>query len=350
MHTTDQPEETLSEGATPRAPGASAGDSAGETTEDEPTALTSALRPSPPTSNGGAAAAVEGSPFASLKRTVLPVLPSTERPGATTEAYSVRLPTELKRRLMEAVQREGGRAAPLFEQLLEAHETQREETEGDMAEKFVRTRRNIEGHLRALVVTLTADLRDLAADEEAHEAEAADLVRALHEAKRQASQEREEFEAKARRFAQERTAESADLEAALATRSQLEEERAELRASLRALHHSLADARTQTEAAAGHREKFAKMEQKLSEAEQRAARTDLHREEAELKLARAVEDLARMRRNFDENEALRVRQHETAEEERKALHARSAAERERLEATIERLQTRMSEMTRESGR
>ena len=81
------------------------------------------------------------------------------------EPYSVRLPPDLKRRLLDAVAREGGRAAPLFEQLLEAYESKREESEGNMAEKFVRARRNVEGHLRALVVTLTADLRDLAAGE-----------------------------------------------------------------------------------------------------------------------------------------------------------------------------------------
>lgn len=209
MPTTEQPEETLSEGATLRAPGASAGLSAEETEDgQEPKALASSQRPAPlsPPAPTHAVSADEASPFASLKRTVLPVLPSTERQGATTEAYSVRLPTELKRRLMEAVQREGGRAAPLFEQLLEAHESKREEANVEMAEKFVLTRLNVEGHLRALMVTLTADLRDLAADEEAHEAEAADLACALQEAKRQAAQEREAIEAKERRSAQERAA------------------------------------------------------------------------------------------------------------------------------------------------
>jgi hypothetical protein len=346
MHTTDQPEETLSEGATPRAPGASAGLSAEEGQDGaEPMALASSLRPvpapPPPSAHGGSTG--EASPFAAIKRNVLPF---AERSGATTEAYSVRLPTELKRRLMEAVQREGGPAAALFEQLLEAHESKREEAEGDMAEKFVRTRRNVEGHLRALMVTLTADLRELAAGDDMLEAESVDLVLQLKEAMAAHEATQRTLEARNTQFVEQRHAWEDERKTLQDAQAAAAAEIRDLKEALKIVHMSLSETQGRLAEVATLKERLLRAETKAAEEAQRAGRADLAREEAELKLARASEDLTRERRALAENENLRVRQHQMAEEERKALESRAAAENERLEAMVERLQFRLAEMTK----
>jgi hypothetical protein len=299
---------------------------------------------------------IAGNPFASLRA---PARALHERLGATaaamaappaTEPYSIRVSPDVKRRFGEAIAQDGGRPALFFEKLLDLHDETAGGADTGLAEPFARVRRNVEGHVRALMVALTADLRDLEETSDLQESEVANLTLQLHELQTRTEKERAQSEVRQVRFDEERTAWRVERDGAAAARTELEEERSELRASLRALNQSLTEARAQAEATAGLREKLLRAEQKLAEAEQRAARTDLYREEAELKLARVSEDLVRMRRTIDENEALRVRQHETAEEERKALQARSAAEHERLEATIERLQARMSEIMREGGK
>jgi hypothetical protein len=296
---------------------------------------------------------ITDSPFASLRA---PARTIFDRPGASgspvptasaTEPYSIRVSPDVKRRFGEAIAKDGGRPAPFFEKLIELYEETIGASDTGLAEPFARVRRNVEGHVRALVVSLTADLRDLEETSTHQEFEATELTRELHELRIQAEKEKAQFDIQCVRFAEERTAWNGEREAAKATRVRLEEELGEMRASLRALHQSLTEVRAKVDAAAGQREKITRLEQKLAETEQRAARADLHREEAELKFARALEDLARIRRNLDENEALRVRQHQMAEEERKALSARASAERERLEATVERMKVRVNEMSRE---
>ncbi|MCA3088296.1 MAG: hypothetical protein ING65_18595 [Rhodocyclaceae bacterium] len=298
------------------------------------------------------------SPFESLRA---PARALQERQGAsastpavgtppTTEPYSIRVSPDVKRRFSEAIAKDGGRPALFFEKLLDLYDETAGGADTGLSEPFARVRRNVEGHVRALVVTLAADLRDLEETFDLQESEAADLTLQLHELQTRTEKERAQFEVQRVRFAEEHAAWIVEREAAKTTRVRLEEEIGEMRASLRALNQSLTEVRAKAEAAAGQRERITLLEQKLAETEQRAARAALHREETELKLARALEDVDRTRKTLDVNEVLRVRQHQTAEEERKALSARAAAERERLEATVERLHARIAEMTRESGK
>jgi len=285
-------------------------------------------------------------PFDVLTR---PAQPAVDRLSAPTESYSIRLPVDLKRRVSEAVVRSGGRAADLFESLLDVYE-EAQASEPGMPEKFARVRRDVESHLRSLMVGLTASLRDLAADDETHEAQAADLASALLASREREASSAVELTARAveaARTAADRETERAQGSAKLAT---VVAELEDTKTTLRGLNETVAELREKLQEFAGQKERLQRAERERDEARTTSAHEARTREEAELKLARKVEDAERLRRQLTENEAMRARQQQMEEEERAVLKARSAAERERLEATIDRLKERMGEMTRENGK
>jgi|GEM_PF-6412349 len=266
-----------------------------------------------------------------------------------TDVYTQRLPTDLKQELMER-QRASGLTVPEFLRCLLAVQAAHEGATAVLPPALSELRRAFEAQSRLAMQTLDAHLAGLAAAETLAESQASDLEQQLIEKqKRSASLEAElkELRANVARELSARRQDSATAEAAARLSA---DELRETRDTIRRLNASLAEMREQVEAFAGQREKLERFARERDEARTATARADLRAEEAEVKLARVGEDLVRAKRQLDENEALRMRQHQTAEEERKTLLVRAAAEKERLEATVERLQARMSEMTRESGR
>jgi len=256
----------------------------------------------------------------------------------------------VRRRLLEAQAKAGAKSGEFIAELLDVHDEREGATAQALPERYARMRREAESLTRALMTTLTASLSEMAADETLLESEKSDLEIALL-----AAREREAAlatELTARRAEAVRAAADREAERALSASkvAAVSSELDDTKTTLRVLNETVGELREKLQEYAGQKERLQRAERERDEARTGAAHEARVREEAELKLARKVEDSERLRRQLAENEAMRARQQQMEEEERAVLKTRAAAECERLEATIDRLKERMGEMTRENGK